>query len=77
MQIDPTLIWNLALTLIVAPFAWAFSKMFQEIKRIQLLLAETRETYIKREELNNEVTQLNATCNRIENKIDKLVLKER
>ena len=45
MQIDPMLFWNIMLTVVVAPFAWAFSKMFQEVKRLQLKLVETREEY--------------------------------
>ena len=42
MELEPTMIWNLVLTLIVAPFTWAFSKMFQEVKRLQILLNQTR-----------------------------------
>ena len=34
MELDPTMLWNIILTLIVAPATWAFSKMFQEVKEI-------------------------------------------
>ena len=58
MELDPTMIWNLVLTLIVAPFAWAFSKMFQEVKRLQILLNLTREEYAKRSDVQLEVKEV-------------------
>jgi len=58
MELDPTMIWNLVLTLIVAPFAWAFSKMFQEVKRLQILLNQTREEYAKRSDVQQEVKEI-------------------
>ena len=45
MEIDGTIIWNVVLTLIIMPFAWAFNKMFAEVKRLQILLNKTREEY--------------------------------
>ena len=45
MQIDPMLMWNIIITVVLGPFAWAFSKMFAEIKRLQILLNRTREDY--------------------------------
>ena len=62
------LFWNIILTLVVLPFGWAFSKMFQEVKRLQILLNQTREEYAKR----NDVT---VSINRLEEKIDRILEK--
>ena len=43
MAFDATFIWNIIITLIIMPFAWAFNKMFTEVKRLQILLNKTRE----------------------------------
>ena len=50
MEIDGTIIWNVVLTLIIMPFAWAFNKMFAEVKRLQILLNKTREEYAAKED---------------------------
>ena len=62
------LFWNIILTMVVVPFGWAFNKMFQEVKRIQILLNKTREDYAKRD----DVTQ---AINRLEEKIDRILEK--
>ena len=73
MELDPTLVWNLILTLIVAPFAWAFSKMFQEVKRLQILLNQTREEYAKRTDMRMEMQEVIDHLRRLEDKIDRFI----
>ena len=53
MEIDAMLFWNIILTMVVVPFGWAFNKMFQEVKRIQILLNKTREEYATKDEKTN------------------------
>jgi|TARA_Y100000361_G_scaffold146525_1_gene157047 membrane protein insertase Oxa1/YidC/SpoIIIJ len=77
MELDPTMIWNLVLTLIVAPFAWAFSKMFQEVKRLQILLNQTREEYAKRSDVQQEVKEIITHLQRLEDKIDRFIERNR
>jgi len=77
MELDPSLIWNLVLTLIVAPFAWAFSKMFQEVKRLQILLNQTREEYAKRSDVQEEVREVIAHLQRMEDKMDRFIERNR
>ena len=77
MELDPTMIWNLVLTLIVAPFAWAFSKMFQEVKRVQILLNQTREEYAKRSDVQQEVKEIITHLQRLEDKIDRFIERNR
>ena len=77
MELDPSLIWNLVLTLIVAPFAWAFSKMFQEVKRLQILLNQTREEYAKRSDVQEEVREIIGHLQRMEDKMDRFIERNR
>ena len=53
MAFDATFIWNIIITLIIMPFAWAFNKMFTEVKRLQILLNKTREEYATRQDLRD------------------------
>ena len=45
---DNMMLWNILLTVLVSAFGWAFSKMFSEVKRLQILLNKTREDYLPR-----------------------------
>ena len=71
MEIDGTIIWNVVLTLIIMPFAWAFNKMFAEVKRLQILLNKTREEYASKEDLRHTSNRIIETLNRLEDKLDK------
>ena len=73
MEIDAMMFWNIILTLVVAPAAWAFGKMFQEVKRLQILLNKTREEYATRDMVNNENKEVIALLRRLEDKFDRFV----
>ena len=75
MQIDPMLMWNIIITVVLGPFAWAFSKMFAEIKRLQILLNRTREDYATKSELHNETKEIKELVIRIEQKLDRFIEK--
>ena len=77
MQLDPTMIWNLVLTLVIARATWAFSKMFQEVKRLQILLNQTREEYAKRSDVQQEVKEIITHLQRLEDKIDRFIERNR
>jgi len=38
MNLDPMMVWNIIITVVLGPFAWAFSKLFSEVNRLQILL---------------------------------------
>jgi membrane protein insertase Oxa1/YidC/SpoIIIJ len=76
MQIDPMLMWNIVITVVLGPFAWAFSKMFSEIKRLQILLNRTREDYATKNELHNETKEIKELVIRIEQKLDRFIEKQ-
>ena len=73
MEIDGTIIWNVVLSLIIMPFAWAFNKMFTEVKRLQILLNKTREEYATRQDLRDTSGRVMEALHRLEDKIDKVL----
>ena len=75
MTLDPFMVWNIVLTIIVVPFGWAFSKMFSEIKRLQILLNRTREDYATKSELQSETKEIKELILRLEVKLDRFIEK--
>ena len=73
-SIDPMLFWNIILTMIVVPFGWAFNKMFQEVKRIQILLNKTREEYARKDDVKEDMHELMDALRRLEDKLDKILM---
>mgnify|MGYP003113527176 FL=1 len=73
MEVDGTIIWNVILTLIIMPFAWAFNKMFAEVKRLQILLNKTREEYATRDDLRDASGRVMEALHRLEDKLDKVL----
>ena len=76
MEIDAMLFWNVILTLVVVPFGWAFNKMFQEVKRLQILLNKTREEYARRDDVKEDMDRVMAALHRVEDKIDKMLSRD-
>ena len=77
MEIDAMLFWNVILTVVVVPFGWAFNKMFQEVKRIQILLNKTREEYARRDDVKEDMDRVMAALHRVEDKIDKMLSRDK
>ena len=73
MEIDGSIVWDVVLTLIIMPFAWAFNKMFTEVKRLQILLNKTREEYATRQDLRDTSGRVMEALHRLEDKIDKVL----
>ena len=73
-SIDPMLFWNIILTMVVVPFGWAFNKMFQEVKRIQILLNKTREEYARKDDVKDDVHEIMDMMRRLEDKLDKILM---
>ena len=73
MELDGTLVWNIVITLVIMPFAWAFNKMFAEVKRLQILLNKTREEYATRDDLRDASGRVMEALHRLEDKLDKVL----
>lgn len=71
MELDAMMFWNIVLTVVIAPAFWAFRQMFAEVKRLQLLLTETRETYTPRSEMRGEMAEVMTALHRLEDKLDR------
>ena len=71
------LFWNIILTMVVEPFGWAFNKMFQEVKRLQIVVNKTREEYARRDDVKEEMDRVMAALHRVEDKIDKMLSRDR
>ena len=72
-SIDPMLFWNIILTMVVVPFGWAFNKMFQEVKRIQILLNKTREEYARKDDVERDIEKLIDRFDKLETKLDNMM----
>ena len=73
MDIDITTLWSAIITLVIMPMAWAFNKMFAEVKRLQILLNKTREEYASKEDLRDTSGRVMEALHRLEDKLDKVV----
>ena len=65
--------WNILLTVLISAFGWAFSKMFSEVKRLQILLNKTREEYLPRDDAQSQTTQILEQLRRLEAKLDRFI----
>ena len=67
--------WKILLTIVASAFGWAFSKMFSEIKRLQILLNKTREEYLPRDDAQSQTSQILEQLRRLEEKLDRFIEK--
>jgi len=71
------MLWNMALTLIVAIMGYVLKEKFGEINRLGILLNRTREEvardHITRAELNTEMQKLIDRFDRLEYKLDRMM----
>ena len=72
---DEMMFWNILLTILASAFGWAFSKMFAELKRLQILLNKTREEYLPRDDAQSQTSQILEQLRRLEEKLDRFIEK--
>ena len=76
MDLDPVILWNIVLTVVVGPVVlWARS-MAAEVKRIDVLLNKTREEtardFATKRDLETDVSRVLAQLDKIDKKLDRL-----
>ena len=76
MEISMWMFWNIILTLVIAPAVWAFRGLIQEVKRIDILLNKTREEYVTRKEMRDDLSQVMDALHRLEDKLDRVLSRE-
>ena len=76
MEITGWLLWNIFLTLVVAPLLYSIRQNTAEIKRLDILLNKTREEmakeYVTKPEVKDDMARVFDTLDKIEEKLDKL-----
>ena len=76
MELSGYLLWNIFLTLVVAPILYSIRANTSENKRLDILLNKTREEmakeYVTKEELSVNMDRVFDTLDKIEEKLDKL-----
>jgi len=76
VTIEPVILWNVIITLIIVPAGWYIANMAKEVQRIQILLNMTREDYMKRAEHSEETDRVLDHLRRLEDKVDRLIEKK-
>ena len=68
--------WNVLLTIVIAPIVYSIRQNFVELKRIDVLLNKTREevakNYVTKDEMENNTDRVIRMLNKLEEKLDKL-----
>jgi len=76
MEISTYLIWNMFITLVLAPIFFSIRANTSENKRLDILLNKTREElagkYVTKTELANDIGRILSSIGKLEKKIDKL-----
>ena len=73
MVLELATIWNILLTLIVAPIAWYIKSQSDELKRVQILLNKTREQYVHKNDHKDDIEKVVEHLLRLETKLDSLI----
>jgi len=77
--VDISLVWNILLTLAIAPLGFFVRQYLSELKRLDILLNKTREEvardYVTREQIEKEFQRILESIDRIDQKIDRLQTK--
>ena len=76
MELSGYMLWNIFLTLVVAPILYSIRGNTAENKRLDILLNKTREEmakeYVTKSELSDNMDRVFDTLDKIEEKLDKL-----
>ena len=76
MELSPYIMWNILLTLIVAPLLYTIRGNTSENRRLDILLNKTREEiardYVTKTELEGDMERVFAILDKIEEKLDRL-----
>ena len=72
-----TQIWNVVLSVAMGATGFIIKNLFDELKRIQILVNKTREElpkeYVTKSQLDADINRIFDRLDRLETKIDKLV----
>jgi|TARA_R100000278_G_scaffold1436_5_gene2982 uncharacterized membrane protein len=76
MEISPYIVWNIFVTLVLAPILFSIRQNSTEIKRQDILINKTREEiakeYVTKSELKDDMSNIIDRIKLIDEKLDKL-----
>jgi archaellum component FlaC len=76
MEVSAYIIWNIFITLVLAPIWFQIRQNTSELRRQDILLNKTREeiakNYVTKDELRNDMTIIMERMDKISEKLDKL-----
>ena len=76
MEFDTHIIWNIILTLVIAPLAWWIRTSHDEIRRQDILLNKTREEiardYVSKRELEQDLGRILNAIQKLDEKLDRI-----
>ena len=76
MEFTPDMLWNIIITLVLAPILYSIRQNTTEAKRLDILLNKTREElardYVTKNELRDDMENLMTRLEKLDEKIDKL-----
>ena len=76
MELTPYLMWNVLLTLVVAPLFYTIRSNTSENKRVDILLNKTREEiardYVSKRELEQDLGRILNAIQKLDEKLDRI-----
>ena len=79
MELSTYIIWNVFITLVLAPIFYSIRANTSENKRLDILLNKTREElagqYVTKTEVANDIDRILESIGKLEKKIDRLFTK--
>jgi hypothetical protein len=76
MLFEISTLWNILISLIIAPLAWYIKSQSDELKRVQILLNKTREQYVHKNDHKDDIDKVVEHLLRLETKLDSLIAKK-
>ena len=80
MELSSYIVWNIVLTLVVAPVLYAIRTNSTELKRLDILINKTREEmakdYVSRDTFEYDMAKVMKVLEKLEQKLDRLFQQE-
>ena len=76
MEFDTHIIWNIILSIVLAPLAWWVRTTHDEMRRQDILLNKTREEiardYVSKRELEQDLNRILNAIQKLDEKLDRI-----
>ena len=76
MEFDTVIVWNIVLSLVIAPLAWWVRTTHDEMRRQDILLNKTREEiardYVSKREFQEDLNRILDAIQKLSDKLDRM-----